>query len=237
MHLSYVTSCSHIYRKFSLVDIDLNGALSLLPNLALVQVVHNPDVPAMSSVIWFGAKNILNISICFVSFCCLQPSMETILFGVIEVVTCFVFYSIIGLILLLYNGILDMLTWVAGCSDAWGWEAPPDPQMVATSWSNYKSFLIFKSTLSKAIKCTFHHLGRLVLVEKSVVDGRQHHQVHLGDLLRWLFVFCCLYFVFCILYFIFWMLYFVLCIIFIGPESDHWQCLSLTDWLPNSLTP
>ena len=69
MHLSYVTSCSHIYRKFSLVDIDLNGALSLLPNLALVQVVHNPDVPAMCSVyfIWFGAKNILNISICFVS--------------------------------------------------------------------------------------------------------------------------------------------------------------------------
>ena len=210
MHLSYVTSCSHIYRKFSLVDIDLNGALPLLPNLALVQVVHNPDVPAMCSVIWFGAKNILNISICFVSFCCLQPSMETILFGVIEVVTCFVFYSIIGLILLLYNGILDMLTWVAGCSDAWGWEAPPDPQMVATSWSNYKSFLIFKSTLSKAIKCTFHHLGRLVLVEKSVVDGRQHHQVHLGDLLRWLFVFCCLYIVFCILYFECCILYFVL---------------------------
>ena len=24
--------------------------------------------------------------------------------------------------------------------------------------------------------------------------------------------------------------------IFIGPESDHWQCLSLTDWLPNWLT-
>ena len=23
---------------------------------------------------------------------------------------------------------------------------------------------------------------------------------------------------------------------FIGPESDHWQCLSLTDSLPNSLT-
>ena len=50
MHLSYVLSSSHIYRKFSLVDIDLYGALPLLPNLALVQVVHNPDVPAMSSV-------------------------------------------------------------------------------------------------------------------------------------------------------------------------------------------
>ena len=24
--------------------------------------------------------------------------------------------------------------------------------------------------------------------------------------------------------------------IFIGPESDHWQCLSVTDWLTNSLT-
>ena len=170
-------------------------------------------------------------------FCFLQPSMETILFGVIQVVTCFVFYSIIGLILLLYNGILDMLTWVAGCSDAWGWEAPPDPQMVATSWSNYKSCLIFNATWSNAKKCIFHNLGRLVLVEKSVVDGRQHHQVHLGDLLRWLFVFCCLYFVFCILYFIFWMLYFVLCIIFIGPESDHWLCLSVTNWLTDSLTP
>ena len=22
--------------------------------------------------------------------------------------------------------------------------------------------------------------------------------------------------------------------IFIGPESDHWECLSLTDYLPNS---
>ena len=25
-------------------------------------------------------------------------------------------------------------------------------------------------------------------------------------------------------------------IILIGPESDHWECLSLTDSLPNSLT-
>ena len=25
--------------------------------------------------------------------------------------------------------------------------------------------------------------------------------------------------------------------IFIGPESDHWLCLSVTDWLTNSLTP
>ena len=24
-------------------------------------------------------------------------------------------------------------------------------------------------------------------------------------------------------------------VIFIGPESDHWECLSLTDSLPNSL--
>ena len=25
-------------------------------------------------------------------------------------------------------------------------------------------------------------------------------------------------------------------IIFIGPESDHWECLSVTDWLTDSLT-
>ena len=25
-------------------------------------------------------------------------------------------------------------------------------------------------------------------------------------------------------------------LIFIGPESDHWQCLSVTDWLTHSLT-
>ena len=50
MHLSYVLSCSHVFRKFSLVDIDLNGALPLLSNLALIQVVHNPDVPARCSV-------------------------------------------------------------------------------------------------------------------------------------------------------------------------------------------
>ena len=50
MHLSYVLSCSHVFRKFSLVDIDLNGALHILPNLALIQVVHNPDVPARCSV-------------------------------------------------------------------------------------------------------------------------------------------------------------------------------------------
>ena len=25
-------------------------------------------------------------------------------------------------------------------------------------------------------------------------------------------------------------------LVFIGPESDHWECLSLTDSLPNSLT-
>ena len=24
--------------------------------------------------------------------------------------------------------------------------------------------------------------------------------------------------------------------LFIGPESDHWQCLSVTDWLTHSLT-
>ena len=50
MHLSYVLSCSHVFRKFSLVDIDLNGALPLLSDLALIQVVHNPDVPARCSV-------------------------------------------------------------------------------------------------------------------------------------------------------------------------------------------
>ena len=29
--------------------------------------------------------------------------------------------------------------------------------------------------------------------------------------------------------------YCILYFLFIGPESDHWECLSLTDWLPNSL--
>ena len=115
-----------------------------------------------------------------------------------------------------------MLTWVAGCSDAWGSEVPPDPQMVATSWSNYKSCLIFKSTLSNAKKCTFHHLGRLVLVEKSVVDGRQHHQVHLGDLFSAIFVFCCLYFVFCILHFECCILFFVL-FLYSTPSSSPWS--------------
>ena len=36
--------------------------------------------------------------------------------------------------------------------------------------------------------------------------------------------------------FFFAILFLVLVIIFIGPESEHWQCLSLTDWLTNWLT-
>ena len=82
--------------------------------------------------------------------------------------------------------------------------------------------LIIKSTLSNAKKCTFHHLGRLVLVEKSVVDGRQHHQVHLGDLFSAIFVFCCLYFVFCILHFECCILFFVL-FLYSTPSSSPWS--------------
>ena len=29
----------------------------------------------------------------------------------------------------------------------------------------------------------------------------------------------------------------ILVLVFIGPESNHWQCLSLTDWLTDWLTP